>query len=74
MRGPRSVTFSPIGMPMRRRKFEMAFFDFVTIGRCPVIVARSFAAASIALLFPIDSPMPMFSTTFSTRGICMTLL
>jgi len=60
-------------MPMRSRKFEIAFFDFVTIGRCPVIFARSPAAASIALALPIASPMPMFRTIFSTFGICMTL-
>src|SRR2546428_94761 len=33
IRSPRSVTLRPIGMPMRSRKFEIAFFDFVMIGR-----------------------------------------
>ena len=58
-------------MPTRRRKFEMARRDFVTIGRWPVIVARSCAAASIAFAFPIASPIPIFRMTFSTRGTCM---
>ena len=71
--GPRKVTFSPIGMPTRSRKFEIALRDFVTTGRWPVIMARSFAAASIVFALPIDSPIPMFRTIFSIRGTCMTL-
>ena len=74
MRSPRSVTLRPMGMPMRRRKFEIACFDRVTTGRWPVMVATSFAAASIAFAFPIASPIPMFTTTLSTRGICITFL
>jgi len=37
-----------------------------------VIVATSPAAASMALAFPIASPMPMFRMIFSTFGICIT--
>jgi len=59
-------------MPTRKRKFEMAFFDLVTTGRCPVIFARSPAAASMAFALPMASPMPMLRTIFSTLGICMT--
>ena len=73
MRSPRSVTFRPMGMPMRSRKFEIAFRDFVTIGFWPVIVARSPAAASIAFALPMASPIPMFRMIFSTLGTCMTL-
>ena len=71
MRSPRSVSATPIGLFTRSLKFEMAFLERRTYGRCPVIAIRSFVAPSMALAFSIASPSPMLIAIFSRRGICI---
>ena len=73
MRCPRSVTFAPIGIPVRNRNWAIDRLAFVTIGFWPVIRVRSPTAASRALAFWIASPRPMLTTTFWRRGVCIGL-
>ena len=51
MRWPRSVTLSPIGLPVRTLNWAIERRALVTIGFWPVIIVRSPDAASIALAF-----------------------
>ena len=71
MRCPRSVTFAPMGIPVRSRNWAMERLARVTIGFWPVIVARSPTAASSAFALAIASPRPMLTTIFSSRGTCI---
>ena len=48
--------------------------DLVTTGFWPVIAVRSPMAASIFLMSLTVSPTPMFTTIFSRRGTCMSLV
>ena len=68
MRWPRSVTLSPIGLPVRILNWAIERRAFITIGFWPVIIVRSPDAASIALAFVSASPRPMLTTIFSSRG------
>ncbi len=45
----------------------------VTTGLCPAINSRSRNADSTRALFSVAFPTPMFTTTFTTPGICITL-
>jgi hypothetical protein len=47
---------------------------FVTMGFWPVIVVRSATAPSSSDGCWVARPTPMFTTIFSSRGTCMTLL
>ena len=62
-----------MGMPSRSLNCAIDLRALVTVGRCPVIVARSRTAPSMSLESRAASPTPMFTTTFTTRGTCMTL-
>ncbi len=74
IRAPRRVTRAPTGMPARRLKFEIAFLARVMTGRWPVIIASSSTTPSSCLGFLLASPMPTFSTIFSSRGTCIGLV
>src|SRR3989454_223588 len=69
IRAPRSVTAQPIACPSRRLKFAIAFLARVTPGRWPVIAASSATAASRPLGFLGASPIPTFTTIFTSLGI-----
>src|SRR4051794_16101029 len=73
MRSPRSVVCAPIGMPSRSLNWAMDLRALVTMGFWPVISVRSRTAPSISLESLAASPTPMFTTTLTRRGICMTL-
>ena len=67
------MTFAPIGIPVRSLNCAIDFFARRTVGFCPVIWVRSRTAPSISFASRAASPTPMFTTTFVTRGTCMTL-
>src|SRR2546428_4552056 len=71
---PRSVTIVPMGTPARSLKLAIDFFALVTTGFWPAIVASSSTALSSTFMLAIASPMPMFTTIFSTFGTAMTFL
>ncbi len=73
MRAPRSVTFTPIGMPSRSPKFEIDLRARVTTGLWPVISASSATTESSSFAFFGASPSPTFTTTFSILGTRSTL-
>ena len=62
---------TPIGMPSRKLKLAIDFFERVITGFWPVIVATSAEAVSRARAFSRASPRPMFSTIFCSLGICI---
>ncbi len=68
MRSPRSVTITPIGMPLRILKFAMDLRARVTTAFCPATSVSSCTAASSSLMFWLASPTPMFSVIFTSRG------
>ena len=68
MRSPRSVTFTPIGLPVRTRNWAMERLALVTIGFWPVMICRSPLAASTAFALVRASPRPMLTTILSRRG------
>ena len=68
MRSPRSVTLQPMPMPWRMWKPAMDFFARVMQGCWPVMMRRSFMAASSSLWSEAAAPTPMFTTIFSRRG------
>ena len=70
-RTPRSVTLQPTGSPLVIPKSEMLRLARVTIGRWPVILARSFMQPSSTRGSSWASLIPMLITTFSTRGTSM---
>jgi len=65
---PRRVTAIPIVFPSRILKLATDFLALVLTGHCPVIMARSFMAASSPLEFPASAPSPQFTTIFSILG------
>ena len=73
MRSWRSVTMTPMGIPVRSLKAAIDFLARVITAFWPVIACRSPTAASSVFGFWMASPMPMLMTTFSRRGTCMTL-
>src|SRR5262245_13432084 len=50
----------------------MDFLARATTGCCPAMAARSPEARSSDVALEVASPKPMFSTTFWTRGTCIT--
>src|SRR5439155_10824911 len=60
-------------IPARSVKLASDFRALVMAGFCPLMVARSAAAASRSLASRIASPTPMFTTIFSRRGARMGL-
>ena len=73
MRSPRSVTLTPMALPVRTRNWAIERRARVTTGFWPVMMARSPTAASSALAFCSASPRPMLTTIFVRRGTCMGL-
>ena len=73
MRAPRSVTFTPIGMPSRSLKLAIDLRARRMLGFWPAIVASCSSAASSRRASCLASPTPMFSVIFWIRGTCMTL-
>ncbi|CNL33060.1 Uncharacterised protein [Mycobacterium tuberculosis] len=59
--------------PSRSLNCAMDLRALVTIGFWPVILVRSSTAPSITLLSRAASPTPVFTTTLTRPGICMTL-
>src|SRR3989338_4859985 len=70
----RNVTLQPMGRFSLILKLEMAFFARVTIGCCPVMVARSLTAASSILASAMALPTPILMTIFSRRGTAIGFL
>ncbi len=74
IRSPRRVTETPIGIPSRSLKEEIAFFARRITGFWPVILPISSAAASSTLIFRMASPTPILITIFVSRGTAIRFL
>src|SRR5580765_3982816 len=71
MRARRSVTAQPIGIPSRSLKPAIELRALRTVGRWPVICARSRTAASTRPLFSTAPLTPMFTTILLRRGTAL---
>ena len=68
------MTLAPIGIPSRILKVAIDLRARRIVGFCPVIVVRSLIAPSSSFASFGASPTPMFTTTFTGLGTCMTFV
>ncbi len=74
MRGPRSVTMAPIGIPLRTLNCATDLRARRTTGFCPVIRVSSRVPTSISFEFWVAPPRPMLTTMRSSFGTAITLV
>ena len=74
MRSPRRVTLHPIARPSRTLNVATDLRARHITGFCPVIFARSPAAASMTFLSATASPTPMFTVILVILGTSIALV